>query len=146
MKIPFVRVALAGALLGASACGSEASRSAGDTTRTAAAGRGSDLTGAGATFPYPLYSKWFSEYAAKTGVKTNYQSIGSGGGIRQLSEQTVDFGASDAPMTDGELAKARGGEVLHVPTVIGAVAIAYNLPTLKQPLRLSGPVAAEIFL
>src|SRR5512143_2918295 len=115
----FVRAAVAGVLLGASACGPDASRSAGDTTRTAAASRGSDLTGAGATFPYPLYSKWFSEYAAKTGVKINYQSIGSGGGIRQLSEQTVDFGASDAPMTDEELAKARGGEVLHIPTVIG---------------------------
>ncbi|HSQ28697.1 MAG TPA: phosphate ABC transporter substrate-binding protein PstS [Gemmatimonadaceae bacterium] len=146
MRNAFVRVAVAGALLGASACGSEASRSAGDTTRTAAPAGGVDLTGAGATFPYPLYSKWFSEYAAKTGVKINYQSIGSGGGIRQLSEQTVDFGASDAPMTDDELAKARGGEVLHVPTVIGAVAIAYNLPTVKQPLRLSGPVAADIFL
>jgi phosphate transport system substrate-binding protein len=146
VKIVFVRVATVGALLGAAACGSDASKSAGDTARAATTAGGVDLTGAGATFPYPLYSKWFSDYAAKTGVKINYQSIGSGGGIRQLSEQTVDFGASDAPMTDDELAKARGGPVLHVPTVIGAVAIAYNLPTLKQPLRLSGPVAADIFL
>jgi ABC-type phosphate transport system substrate-binding protein len=66
-----------------------------------------DLTGAGATFPYPIYSKWFSDYASKTNVKINYQSIGSGGGIRQLSEQTVDFGATDAPMSDAELAKAK---------------------------------------
>ena len=66
-----------------------------------------DISGAGATFPYPIYSKWFADYAAKTGVKINYQSIGSGGGIRQLTEGTVDFGASDAPMTDQELAKAQ---------------------------------------
>src|SRR5512140_4001907 len=80
-----------------------------------------DLTGAGATFPYPLYSKWFSDYAAKTGVRINYQSIGSGGGIRQLSEGTVDFGASDSPMSNDEMAKARGGPILHCPTVLGAV-------------------------
>ena len=72
-----------------------------------------DLTGAGATFPCPIYSKWFSDYAQRTGIKINYQSIGSGGGIRQLSEQTVDFGASDGPMSDQELANAKGGAVLH---------------------------------
>src|SRR5450830_1303250 len=84
-----------------------------------------DLTGAGATFPYPIYSKWFSDYAAKTGVKINYQSIGSGGGIRQLSEGTVDFGASDSPMSDDEMSKAKGGPILHIPTVLGAVVITY---------------------
>ncbi|HEX2778506.1 MAG TPA: phosphate ABC transporter substrate-binding protein PstS [Gemmatimonadaceae bacterium] len=105
-----------------------------------------DLTGAGATFPYPLYSKWFDAYAAKTGVKINYQSIGSGGGIRQLSEQTVDFGASDAPMKDEELAKAKGGAVLHYPMTMGAVTITYNLPSVKRPLRLTGDVVADIFL
>src|SRR5512142_1399196 len=105
-----------------------------------------DLTGAGATFPYPIYSKWFSEYATKTGVKINYQSIGSGGGIRQLSEQTVDFGASDAPMSDAELAKAKGGPVLHIPTVLGAVVVTYNVPELKKPLRLDGATLADIFL
>ena len=104
-----------------------------------------DLTGAGATFPYPLYSKWFAEYAAKTGVKINYQSIGSGGGIRQLSEQTVDFGATDAPMSDAELAKAKGGPVLHIPTVLGAVVIIYNLPELTQPLKLTGETIAAIY-
>jgi phosphate transport system substrate-binding protein len=104
-----------------------------------------DLTGAGATFPYPLYSKWFNEYAGKTGVKINYQSIGSGGGIRQLSEQTVDFGATDAPMSDAELAKAKGGPVLHIPTVLGAVVIIYNLPGLTQPLNLSGETIAAMF-
>jgi phosphate transport system substrate-binding protein len=105
-----------------------------------------DLTGAGATFPYPIYSKWFSDYATKTGVKINYQSIGSGGGIRQLSEQTVDFGATDAPMTDAELAKAKGGPILHIPTVLGAVVVTYNVPELRKPLRLDGTTLADIFL
>ncbi|HEX5408433.1 MAG TPA: phosphate ABC transporter substrate-binding protein PstS [Gemmatimonadaceae bacterium] len=103
------------------------------------------LTGAGATFPYPIYSKWFADYARQSGVKINYQSIGSGGGIRQLSEGTVDFGASDAPMTDAEL-KAAKGPVMHFPTVIGAVAVTYNLPALRAPLRLTGGVLAGIFL
>jgi phosphate transport system substrate-binding protein len=105
-----------------------------------------DLTGAGATFPYPLYSKWFSDYAAQTGVRINYQSIGSGGGIRQLSEGTVDFGASDSPMTDVEMERARGGAIVHVPTVIGAVAVTYNLPGTTTPIRLTGEVVADIFL
>ncbi len=105
-----------------------------------------DLTGAGATFPYPIYSKWFADYAASTGVKINYQSIGSGGGIRQLSEQTVDFGASDAPMSDAELSSAKGGAVLHFPTVLGAVVITYNIPGVARTLNLSGDVVADIFL
>ncbi len=142
---PWPVVALVAAL---AACGGPENDAAG---RSTADGRrpstGSvDLTGAGATFPYPLYSKWFSKYASQTGVRINYQSIGSGGGIRQLSEQTVDFGASDSPMTDAEMAKAKGGPVLHVPTVIGAVAVTYNLPDLKEPLQLSGDVLGEIFL
>src|SRR5690242_19735519 len=86
----------------------EKQRAASDSTKATAAtsnGGAVDLTGAGATFPYPLYSKWFSEYAQKTGVKINYQSIGSGGGIRQLTAKTVDFGASDAPMSDEEMSK-----------------------------------------
>ena len=105
-----------------------------------------DLTGAGATFPYPIYSKWFSDYATKSGVRINYQSIGSGGGIRQLSEQTVDFGASDAPMSDAELSKAKGGKVLHFPMVLGAVVVTYNLPEVSKALKLSGVVLGDIFL
>lgn len=105
-----------------------------------------DLTGAGATFPFPLYSKWFDAYAAKTGVKINYQAIGSGGGIRQLSEQTVDFGASDSPMSDAEMAKAKGGAVMHIPMTLGAVVVTYNLPSVKTPLRLTGDVIADIYL
>ncbi len=104
-----------------------------------------DLTGAGATFPYPIYSKWFSDYATSNGVKINYQSIGSGGGIRQLSEGTVDFGASDSPMSDQELANAKGGPVLHFPTVMGAVVVTYNIPDVARPLNLSGDVVADIF-
>ena len=104
-----------------------------------------DLNGAGATFPYPLYSKWFSDYARETGVRINYQSIGSGGGIRQLTAGTVDFGASDAPMTDAEMAKLES-PVLHLPTVLGAVVVTYNLPDVHDTLALSGPVLADIFL
>jgi len=79
-----------------------------------------ELTGAGATFPYPLYSKMFDEYNKACGVKVNYQSIGSGGGIQQLKEQTVDFGASDGIMDDKQRSEAKGGPVLHIPTVAGA--------------------------
>ncbi len=104
-----------------------------------------DLNGAGATFPYPIYSKWFAEYARQTGVRINYQSIGSGGGIRQLTERTVDFGASDAPMSDEEMAKLPA-PVLHFPTVLGAVVLTYNLPGVTAPLKLTGPVVADIFL
>lgn len=104
-----------------------------------------DLTGAGATFPYPLYSRWFNDYAQRTNVRINYQSIGSGGGIRQMLEGTVDFGATDVPMSDEELAQAKE-PILHIPTVLGAVAVAYNLPTVTRPLNLSGDVIADIFL
>src|SRR3982751_3846878 len=104
------------------------------------------LQGAGATFPNPLYQKWLSEYGKlHPNVKIDYQSIGSGGGIKQLKEQTVDFGASDSPMKDEDL-KSAPGEVLHIPTVLGAVVITYNLQGLSQPLRFSPEVLADIFL
>ncbi len=128
------------------ACSSNADKGADSATAAQSSGGSVALTGAGATFPYPIYSKWFADYAAKTGVKINYQSIGSGGGIRQLSEQTVDFGASDSPMSDDEMAKAKGGPILHFPTVLGAVALIYNLPDLKQPLKLDGPTLADVYL
>jgi len=104
-----------------------------------------DLTGAGATFPQPLYSKWFNDYAVKTGVKINYQAIGSGGGIRQFTDGTVDFGATDAPMSDEEISKLKS-PAYHIPTVLGAVVITYNLPDVTKPLNLTGPVVAQIFL
>ena len=118
----------------------------GGTSSAAGATNGVALTGAGATFPYPIYGKWFSDYAAKTGIKINYQSIGSGGGVRQIIEQTVDFGASDSPMSDEELSRAKGGPILHIPTVLGADVITYNVPGVAQGLKLTGPVVADIFL
>jgi phosphate transport system substrate-binding protein len=103
------------------------------------------INGAGATFPYPIYSKWFDVYAKENpGVKFNYQSIGSGGGIRMLSNRTVDIGASDAPLTDQQLSDAPG-KILHFPSVMGAVVIAYNLPGFTGTLRLTGPLVADIF-
>lgn len=106
-----------------------------------------ELTGAGATFPYPLYSKMFSEYDKACGVKVNYQSIGSGGGIRQLSEMTVDFGASDGVMDEKQKAGAKGGAVLHVPTVAGATAVVFNLPGVQTgQLKLTPDVLADIYL
>jgi phosphate transport system substrate-binding protein len=139
------RILIAGAVLALAACGGSEG-SSGDTAAAARSSGGVDLTGAGATFPYPIYSKWFSDYAAKSGVRINYQSIGSGGGIRQLSEGTVDFGATDSPMSDEEMGKAKGGAVYHFPTVIGAVAVAYNLPGLQAPIKLSGEALGEIYL
>src|SRR5215213_7244630 len=104
------------------------------------------LQGAGATFPNPLYQKWLSEYGKlHSNIRIDYQSIGSGGGIKQLKEQTVDFGASDAPMKDEDL-KSAPGEVLHIPTVLGAVVITYNLQGVSQALRFSPEVLADIFL
>ncbi|HKU74512.1 MAG TPA: phosphate ABC transporter substrate-binding protein PstS [Pyrinomonadaceae bacterium] len=104
------------------------------------------LQGAGATFPNPLYQKWLSEYGkVHPNVRIDYQSIGSGGGIKQLKEQTVDFGASDAPMKDEDL-KAAPGEILHIPTVLGAVIITYNLQGQSATLKFSPEVVADIFL
>ncbi|HEV8441487.1 MAG TPA: phosphate ABC transporter substrate-binding protein PstS [Methylomirabilota bacterium] len=103
------------------------------------------MNGAGATFPYPLYSKWFEEYTrVDPEVRFNYQSIGSGGGIRQVTERTVDFGASDGPMTDEQLKKAPA-ELFHVPTVLGAVVATYNLPGHPK-LNFTGEVLADVFL
>jgi phosphate transport system substrate-binding protein len=140
-------IAVLAVAAGVVSCKSETSKT--DTTSSAGAvastSTGADLTGAGATFPAPLYSKWFDEYASKNKVKINYQPIGSGGGIKQLQEQTVDFGASDAPMSDAELSGAKGGPVMHIPMIAGVVTIAYNLPDVKQPLKLTGPLVADIF-
>jgi len=103
------------------------------------------INGAGATFPYPIYSKWFDEYAKiDPSVRFNYQSIGSGGGQKQILAQTVDFGASDGPMSDENLAKAPG-KLLHVPTVAGADVLTYNLPD-NPKLKLDGSTIADIFL
>src|SRR3954454_6191113 len=104
------------------------------------------INGAGATFPYPLYSKWFDEYHKAHGnVQINYQSIGSGGGIRQVSNQTVFFGATDGPMTNEQL-RAAPGKILHFPTVLGAGVPVYNIPNVKVELKFSGALLADIFL
>ncbi len=103
------------------------------------------LTGAGATFPNPIYSKWFDSYSKKTGVQINYQSIGSGGGIKQYTEGTVDFGATDGPMSADQMGAVQG-KVLHIPTVMGAVVLTYNLPVAgAAQLKLDGPTIADIF-
>jgi phosphate transport system substrate-binding protein len=104
------------------------------------------LNGAGATFPYPIYSKWFSEYhKAHSDVQINYQSIGSGGGIRQVTAGTVDFGASDMPMTDKQLAEFKG-KILNLPTVLGAVVPAYNVPGVSGEVKFTPEALAGIFL
>jgi phosphate transport system substrate-binding protein len=131
------------AALVAGACGGGAP--AGEPAATPA-GASVQINGAGATFPYPIYSKWFAEYnALHPDVRINYQSIGSGGGIRQLTNRTVFFGATDGPMTDDQL-KAAPGPVLHFPTVLGAVVPIYNVPGVEGDLQFSGAVLADIYL
>ena len=104
------------------------------------------INGAGATFPNPIYQKWFSEYnKLHANVEINYQSIGSGGGIQQVTKQTVFFGATDGPMTPDQL-QAAPGRILHFPTVLGAVVPVYNIPSISAELKFSGPVLADIFL
>jgi phosphate transport system substrate-binding protein len=113
---------------------------------SAASAQTVQIDGAGATFPYPIYSKWFSEYnKLHANVQINYQSIGSGGGIRQLSNQTVFFGATDGPMTNDQL-NAAPGKVLHFPTVLGGVVPIYNIPGVSAELKFSGPTLASIIL
>jgi phosphate transport system substrate-binding protein len=109
-------------------------------------GSSAQINGAGATFPYPIYSKWFAEYhRLHPNVQINYQSLGSGAGIRQLSSRTVFFGATDQPMNEGQM-KAAPGRILHFPTVLGAVVPIYNLPGVSQPLKFTGPILADIVL
>ena len=134
---------LAAVLAFASACSGERADNA---STPGASGQTVRLQGAGATFPNPLYQKWLSEYGkVNPQARIDYQSIGSGGGIQQIQSQTVDFGASDAPMSDEDLKKAPGA-LLHIPTVLGAVVITYNLQGVAQPLRFSPDVVADIFL
>jgi phosphate transport system substrate-binding protein len=113
---------------------------------TAAPAAAQSLTGAGATFPNPIYTKWFDAYNKKTGVQINYQSIGSGGGIRQFTEGTVDFGATDGPMNQSQI-EAVNANVVHVPTVLGAVVVTYNLPSLGDTrLKFDGNALVDIFM
>jgi phosphate transport system substrate-binding protein len=104
-----------------------------------------NLNGAGATFPYPIYSKWFSEFGKAHGVQINYQSIGSGGGIRQLQSGTVDFGASDMPLNDDQL-KEMGKPIIQFPTVLGSVVPAYNVPGVSGEIKFTAEALAGIYL
>ncbi len=128
------------------ACGGSSAPDANDAAAPPSTGGKIRVTGAGATFPNPIYSKWVSEYGKlHPNVEINYQSIGSGGGIRQLTAQTVFFGASDAPMTDEQIAQAPG-KILHFPTVLGAVVPVYNVAGEPASLKFTGPILADIFL
>src|ERR1700681_3969031 len=139
-------IKLAALIFFVAGCSKEgANGSATASSTTSSSGQSVDLTGAGATFPYPIYSKWFSDYAALTGVKINYQSIGSGGGIRQLTEGTVDFGASDSPMSDDEMSKAKGGAILRFPPVLAAAVITYSFPGVTASWKFTPAAVADIF-
>ncbi|MBV9353938.1 MAG: phosphate ABC transporter substrate-binding protein PstS, partial [Chloroflexi bacterium] len=109
-------------------------------------GEAQNLTGAGSTLAAPLYTKWFDVYKGVTGVQVNYQPIGSGGGIQAIQGQTVDFGASDAPMSNDQMAQAKGGPIFHIPTALGAVTLTYNLPNVTGQLKLTGDDIAQIYL
>ena len=131
------------AILGAG-CGKQSSDPTPSSGGSTASSSGTGLNGAGATFPAPLYQQWFQEYKSKTGVPINYQPIGSGGGIKNITAKSVDFGASDAPMNDAEMKAALG--IQHIPTVAGAVCIAYNTPGVPPHLHLTGDAIAKMFL
>lgn len=138
-----IRILLVAAVLLLTGCGPRAVQQPG--SQQGRSGSAVTLVGAGASFPFPLYSKWAQVYEQQRGVRVNYQSIGSGGGIRQFIAGTVDFGASDGPMTDGQVAQA-GGVVLHVPMVAGAVVPVYNLEGMGSGLNFTPDVLAGIYL
>ena len=131
------RTLVVGGTIAIAGCGGQPAPAADGTIR---------INGAGASFPNPIYSKWFSDYhALHPNVQINYQPVGSGAGIRQMTNRTVFFGASDQPMTDEQL-NAAPGAILHLPTVLGAVVPIYNLPGVTGEIRFSGPVLAGIVL
>jgi phosphate transport system substrate-binding protein len=141
--------AVAAAALVVVVLGAACSSNKGGTGSSAGGFSGTALTGAGATFPAPIYDKWFHDFlSVESAARINYQAIGSGGGVTQFTSGTVDFGASDAPLKDEEIAaiKAKGREVVQIPTVLGGVVIAYNVSGLQSGLKLDGKTAADIFL
>ncbi len=156
MRTTRLMAALAAAALafGVASCGSDNSSngapepaSGGGSGGSKSAQLGGSLNGAGATFPQPVYQEWAARFQEKTGTTVNYQGIGSGGGIAQFTAGTVDFGASDASMTDEELAAAQAkGEAVHIPTVLGAVTVSYNLDGVDKGMKLDGATVADIFL
>src|ERR1700742_3104238 len=138
--------------LGAAACGSDdSSPSGGGSSRSSSSGAakaGGTINGAGATFPAPVYQEWAARFKEEQGTTVNYQPIGSGGGIAQFSAGTVDFGATDSAMKPDELttAEKKGSDPVHVPTVLGAVTVSYNVDGIDQGLKLDGKTIADIFL
>lgn len=140
-------VALSATVALVAGCSSPQSQTPGQptTNQTTAPTSAISLTGAGSTFIYPILSKWIDVYHTKTGIEINYQSVGSGAGINQIKSQTIDFGATDAPLNDADL-KTMPKKVLQIPAVAGAEAVSYNLPSVKQPLKLDGMVLADMFL
>jgi phosphate transport system substrate-binding protein len=137
-------LAASGALaIGAAACGSSSSSSSGSSSKKV----GGSISGAGATFPQPVYDEWGNRFKTKTGTTVNYNPIGSGGGIAQFTAGTVDFGATDSAMKDAEVAAAKKkGDPVHVPTVFGAITVSYNVSGLDKGLKLDGPTIGDIFL
>jgi phosphate transport system substrate-binding protein len=150
LKLQRTVVALAGCsalAFGVAACGSDSNSGSGATSTTAAAQKGGTINGAGATFPQPVYSEWAANFKQAQGTTVNYQAIGSGGGIAQFTAGTVDFGASDSAMKDEEIAAAKGkGVPVHVPTVLGAVTVSYNVQGVDKGLKLDGATIADLFL
>src|SRR5436305_11793176 len=139
-------VAVLGLMLLITACGGSSNSGSGSSSGQTCPSTKS-LNGAGSTFINPLFSKMFAEYPnAKCGANVNYQSIGSGAGINDLLKGIVDFGATDAPMSDTQLSQSTKGSIIHIPVTIGAVAISYNLSGVTDHLKLSGPIIASIFL
>lgn len=136
---------LSALLAGCGASGTQTAENPAPNNNANTAVAADKLTGAGSTFVYPIMAKWADTYNKNKGVQINYQSVGSGAGIKQLTEQTVDFGASDAPLKDDDL-KKMPSETLHVPIIAGGVVMAYNLPGVKAKLKMSGPVIADIYL
>ncbi len=163
MRLPtrLAGVATLGLLVTLAACGSNSSTpapsSSGAPASSAApaatsglpacppSGSANSLTGAGSTFDAPLFAKQFDTYNTQCKVQVNYQSVGSGAGVQQMTAKTVNFGASDAPMTDDQI-KAAGGDILHIPITIGPVSVGYNLPGVKSGVKLTGDVLAKIYL
>jgi len=143
-----VVIALAAALaLVTAGCGGGTVKPVGQTGANQSSGSQITLNGAGSTFDLPLFSKMFSEYSKDNpNVRVNYQGVGSGAGIKQLSDETIDFGATDAPMKDEEMAAAKGGKIIHLPVTLGAVAVSYNIPNIQKGLRIAPDVLVDIFL
>src|SRR5207237_6815534 len=143
-QMRYIALVLAAALL--TACGGNPQPVTAGSPGTVAPGQPLQINGAGATFPYVIYSKWFSEYnKLHPNIEINYQSQGSGAGIRQLANQTVFFGATDGPMTNDQLLAAPG-KILHFPTVLGADVPVYNISGVSAQLKFTGPVLADIFM